>query len=409
MRHAILLLVGIGLGIVGSLVVHGQPPPRPESKSPATQPKAADESRDSLCDIPMDLTEPRFIDPEQHEAVKLWRQTERKRVSLEFKDATFADVLKVLSEITGYRFELEEWKLADEGIEIDKLRFTLVVKEWQIKTVIKKLLQPHQLAFVVGEYDDFSEKIVKITTAGCWSEKLATKIYPVADLVSYRPDDQVRLTSEELEERIHGVVQPDTWDTVGGEGSISFDPVSLSLTVRQTSDPHQQLEDYLTTLRKVRCRVSSLLKATGSPSLEEIRRAQDSLTRARSELTHLENELRALENTDLKSPNTGKGWRGGGGFGGGFENVVDNQDSSEWSRGFGGCLGSGDGLWPDPYVDLAKQVRRIAVRAIELAQRIDTLRSEKLRERENERTKANATPPAKPDASKAPLPRESKP
>lgn len=410
MRQAILLLAGVGLGMVGTLFVHGQPPPRPDVKSSATQPKGLDESRDSLCDIPADLTEPRFLDPEEHEAVKRWRQVERRTVSLEFKNATFAEVLKVLSDETGYQFDLDDLKLSDEGVEVEKLRFNLVAKDWQIKTVLKRLLQPHQLWYVVGDYDAPSEKIVTITIAVDGSERLTTKIYPVADLVSYRPDDQVRLTHEELEDRITAVVALDTWDTVGGEGNLVFDPVSLSLTVRQTRAVHGELEAYLTTLRKVRCRASALLKATGSPSLEEIRKAQDSFARAQSEVTRLENELRALEHPDQQSFNSNRTWKGGG-FGGGFENVADNQDSVDWFRSVGSplCLGVGDGQWPDPNSEVAKQARRIALRAIELAQRMDKLRAEKQREQQNERKKANEKPPAKPESQKTPLSTESKP
>jgi hypothetical protein len=404
MRQAILLLAGVGLGIVGSLVVHGQPPPRPEAKSLATQPKAVDESRDSLCDIPADVTEPRFVDPERHEATKRWELMLRQRVTFEFKDAMFEEVLRVLSEMTGYQFEIDSQKLTDEGVDLDKLRFTLVVKDWQIKTALKKLLQPHQLDYLV---DDYSEEIVMITTAVCCTEKLTTKIYPVADLVNYRIDDQVMLAHEELTERIQQSVQPDSWDSVGGEGSILFVPVSLSLIVRQTRAIHDETEGFMTTLRQVRCRASTLLKATGSPTLEEIRKAQDSFARAQSEVTRLEIKLRDLETIDPEGLNLNQG------FGGGFFDVSATPVVSHSPPGANSILRQlsvpGEYYGPDAFLAIAKRARMIAVRAVLVAQRMEILRTARVREQEIEHKKVSEKPLANPESPKAPPSPESKP
>lgn len=53
-----------------------------------------------------------------------------------------------------------------------------------------------------------------------------------------------------LIELITTTIEPDTWEEVGGQGSISGFPTNLSLIVGQTQDVHEQIADLLAQLRR---------------------------------------------------------------------------------------------------------------------------------------------------------------
>lgn len=55
----------------------------------------------------------------------------------------------------------------------------------------------------------------------------------------------------ELIDLITSTVQPDSWDTVGGAGSVKPYTTTLSLVIRQTQAVHQEIADLLTQLRRL--------------------------------------------------------------------------------------------------------------------------------------------------------------
>ena len=54
-----------------------------------------------------------------------------------------------------------------------------------------------------------------------------------------------------LIELITATIAPDTWDDVGGDGSIQGFPTNLSLVVSQTQEVHEQIADLLEQLRRL--------------------------------------------------------------------------------------------------------------------------------------------------------------
>jgi general secretion pathway protein D len=56
---------------------------------------------------------------------------------------------------------------------------------------------------------------------------------------------------QSLIDLIETTVAPDTWDTVGGPGSISPFPTNLSLVISQTQEVHEQISDLLEQLRRM--------------------------------------------------------------------------------------------------------------------------------------------------------------
>ncbi len=57
--------------------------------------------------------------------------------------------------------------------------------------------------------------------------------------------------SDSIIDLITSTIQPTTWDTVGGPGSISFYWPTLDLVFAQTEEAHEEAEELLDRLRKL--------------------------------------------------------------------------------------------------------------------------------------------------------------
>jgi len=81
-------------------------------------------------------------------------------------------------------------------------------------------------------------------------ENLTTKVYPVADLVINPKTRSADFDS--IIDLVTSTIEPDSWQDVGGPGSISGHDPSLSLVFKNRRDLHQKMEGLLAALRKVR-------------------------------------------------------------------------------------------------------------------------------------------------------------
>jgi hypothetical protein len=76
-----------------------------------------------------------------------------------------------------------------------------------------------------------------------------SKAYQIADLVSPKTTKQ---DFDKLIELITTTIQPNTWNDIGGPGSIQGFESNLSLVVHQTADVHQQIDRLLEQLRTLK-------------------------------------------------------------------------------------------------------------------------------------------------------------
>jgi hypothetical protein len=106
----------------------------------------------------------------------------------------------------------------------------------------------------------------RLATANEPEPKMHTRVYTVADLVVKHPERvvvqagyhepsapepaEVSVDFHPLVELITTTVAPDTWEGVGGPGSIEPFPTNLSLVVDQTEEVHAQIVDLLEQLRR---------------------------------------------------------------------------------------------------------------------------------------------------------------
>lgn len=98
-----------------------------------------------------------------------------------------------------------------------------------------------------------------------WKE--VTRTYYVGDLVSYsaasmetdagarRSTAEAVVNFEPLIKLLKMTIPRDSWDDVGGPGSIQEFELSLSIAVNQTVEDHQKIDDFLEWLRRDKRRV----------------------------------------------------------------------------------------------------------------------------------------------------------
>jgi hypothetical protein len=100
--------------------------------------------------------------------------------------------------------------------------------------------------------------VLLITSPEDVESRLTTRVYPVLDLIT--PRQSGRLTAQHpfatdydsLIDLLTLTIAPQSWDDVGGPGSIEPHDNTASLVVSQTREVHIQLESLLITLRRVK-------------------------------------------------------------------------------------------------------------------------------------------------------------
>jgi len=118
----------------------------------------------------------------------------------------------------------------------------LRARNWTGRSVMRKVLADLGLTYVVRNEE------VMITVPERAKEMMITKAYYVGDLVTSQnliggwPVNQLQMmqTINGIIESIKSQVDPDSWAPKGG-GTIFFDPISMSIMVKQTAEVHFQL------------------------------------------------------------------------------------------------------------------------------------------------------------------------
>jgi hypothetical protein len=315
--------------------------------------------------IPADLTEARLDDSESQAVERILRQRCRFRI----RNARISDVLAEFERKLGVPFAVEKEALADEGVDLKNLALiSMSARGLPAMRAIRRMLSRPQLDLFVegGE--------VMISTQVRCGERLQLRQYPVADLVVARLWNGIELQQLELRDLLLSTVEPDSWEDVGGPGSLKYEATGMSLLIRQSPPVHEEIEGALRMLREERRRLPRLLKAAQAPTLDEINRAEASDRHASLELAKIEQELRKLYEADAGNPLPGMG-----GMGGFFD--VPEEGEGEWeivsgqgpvrehhfviACGFGGVPGRNPAFGP------SAEARRLAFRAMHLALRFE--------------------------------------
>ena len=174
-------------------------------------------------------------------------------VSVNFQGSTFETAIDYLSTLSNQPIIVDKAALKDADIGYDApVNFKL--KNVSMRTVLRKLLGEFGLAYVV------KDQAILITTAQRAKEMMVVRAYPIGDLVTglggigglnplqFGPVLGQALNQQQMGQNVNGIismiqsgVEPDSWKVNGGGGTIVYDPLTMSLIVKQSAEVHAMM------------------------------------------------------------------------------------------------------------------------------------------------------------------------
>ncbi len=169
------------------------------------------------------------------------------RVSLDLGEQTLAELARYLRTRLHLNVVINHRALDDVGLGSDTPIAAVNIEHVQLETALELILKELDLTFVM------KDGMLIICTPEEAENELVTHVYMVADLI-YPIDRRGAAWADydTLIEMITSVVEPDTWDDVGGAGAIEPFPVSEALVISQTRGVHRKVCALIVTLRRAR-------------------------------------------------------------------------------------------------------------------------------------------------------------
>lgn len=207
----------------------------------------------------------------------------RQPYSANYVDRPLSEVLEEIRDNFGVNVYVSERRLKDSGIVLDQIVVNCNLKDVTLESFLQTILKEYDLvAFCTNE-------AICITVPEHAEGQLDVVVYPIADLVEWQrykySRERAIPSAKNLIEGIASTIEPNSWDEVGGAGSLHFDRDSLSLVVSQTQMVQKSVERYLEALREAK-RVQQI-RSSGpstqlSPSSSTISRLRNSSSSADS-------------------------------------------------------------------------------------------------------------------------------
>lgn len=188
------------------------------------------------------------IDPAATAATASIREALRRPLaeSLEFDAVTLNSAIDRLRDVTGVPFVIDTRSLEEAGLDPNDVPVTASVPPSSLRSALRVLLTPLDLTYTVRD------GMLVIGTKEAAQSDLVVSIYPLP----------ARIASRSLIDLIQATVAADTWDVVGGMGSIQPSPETNALAIAQTEEVHEEILDLL------RSMLDGDLAATGIPATE---------------------------------------------------------------------------------------------------------------------------------------------
>ena len=181
--------------------------------------------------------------------------------SAEFTEEALSVVMEYFGDLLSIDIAIDHTALNDMGVDVET-PVSVSLANVPFGSALDLILEPHGLGWAVRG------GVLRITTADEAANMLLTRLYDVADLVTYRDvDGAVWEDYDTLVGTITETVEPDTWDDAGGAGSIQGATFATArvLVVSQTYSVHQKLGKLLEDLR----RLAGCRAAGGEPPLKK--------------------------------------------------------------------------------------------------------------------------------------------
>jgi len=160
------------------------------------------------------------------------REMAERLVSVDVREVPLSDVIWELQAQVGMQFiVLDKPALLEEGINSDT-PVSVRVRDVKMDTALEHVLRPINLTTVI--HDD-----VLLVTSMLADHPLCVRLYPVAHLVG-NPADAAELCAQ-----IEARIEPRSWQTTGGAGSLYFFPPTDCVIVVQTEAVQDLVKGFL--------------------------------------------------------------------------------------------------------------------------------------------------------------------
>lgn len=206
-----------------------------------------------------------------------------KEVSLEIDDGSLKDALRLLSKSAGVNVTIDSAALDEEGISADT-KVSVHLSGVSLRSTLKILLSPLGLATLI------EDEVLKVTSKTKAKGQQILIAYQVAGLVPQTKDGKPDF--DELISLVTTVVEPDSWEEVGGPGSIAASAPTNALVILQSQAAHEEIQQLFSALRKWRDVKEAPLKGEGEDS--EARLPKTGLQKLRDEAASKRSQNRGI-------------------------------------------------------------------------------------------------------------------
>lgn len=182
-------------------------------------------------------------------------QAMQNRIDYEFNQTPLSDVINILQREAQVPFGIDETKISDEGVSMNQ-PISGSGTQVPLETVLDRILEPLQLTWIVRL------EMIQVTTTVAAGERLETRAYGVQDFYDHGLD------ADQLIDMLSSTIQPESWDEVGGPGSMR--PFDGAIVIRQTRRVHREISTTLVNLKQL-IRDQARLGGDADPSHRVVR------------------------------------------------------------------------------------------------------------------------------------------
>ncbi len=166
----------------------------------------------------------------------------KKPVTVDYNMATFQSVIEHLSAQMGHNILTSKQALDEANVTYDSpitLRFS---KPVSARTALKRVLADLGLTYIIRNEN------IEVTTIARAKEMLTTRTYYIGDLMGIASPLLPAIVNQfqaiqavaSIISSIQGI-DPESWQANGGPGTVTFDPIRMSLVIKQTAEMHYML------------------------------------------------------------------------------------------------------------------------------------------------------------------------
>jgi hypothetical protein len=167
--------------------------------------------------------------------------TLNKVISVEMAEFTFAEAIEYLEKMTGQTIVVDKPAVQEAGVTYEGTKINLKMKA-STRFVLKRFLADLGLAYIIK-----NETIV-VTSAARAREETTIRTYYLGDLAGgvdvrlnpFMRQLQIAQNVNQIITTITQTIEPKSWqvNNPDAQGTITFDPISMSLVIKQTAEFH---------------------------------------------------------------------------------------------------------------------------------------------------------------------------